>query len=103
VARLVDAGIVEPEQVRSHPQRNRIYRSLGQKPGVEVDTFTRQLQAGDVLILCSDGLWEMVLDAEICRLVAGADSPQKACDALIEAANRAGGEDNIAVIVVKME
>jgi serine/threonine protein phosphatase PrpC len=103
VARLVDAGVIKPEEVRSHPQRNQIYRCLGHKPSVEVDTFTRQLRAGDVLVLCSDGLWEMVLDAEVQRIVEGARSPQKACDALVEAANRAGGEDNIAVIVVEME
>ena len=103
VARLVDAGVIGPEEVRSHPQRNQIYRCLGHKSDTEVDTFTRQLRAGDVLLLCSDGLWEMVLDDEIQRIVEGARSPQKACDELIEAANRAGGEDNIGVIVVEME
>jgi protein phosphatase len=103
VARLVDAGVVKPEDARDHPQRNQIHRCLGHKPDVEVDTFTRRLQVGDVLILCSDGLWDMVPDDEIQRTVESARSPQKACDALIEAANRAGGKDNIAVIVVEME
>jgi len=103
VARLVDAGVIKPEEVRSHPQRNQIYHCLGHKPTVDVDTFTVQLRQDDRLILCSDGLWEMVSDAEIQRIVEGARSPQKAGDALIEAANRAGGEDNIAVIVVEME
>jgi serine/threonine protein phosphatase PrpC len=103
VARLVDAGVITPEEVRSHPQRNQIYRCLGYKPAVEVDTFTVQLQQDDRLILCSDGLWEMVPDAEIQRIVEGARSPQRASDELIEAANRAGGKDNIAVIVVEIE
>ncbi len=102
MARLVDTGAIEPEQVRSHPRRNQIYRCLGDKANVKVDTFTRQLQTGDMLVLCSDGLWEMVLDDEIQRLIEDAHSPQKACDALIKAANRAGGEDNIAVIIVEM-
>jgi protein phosphatase len=103
VARLVDAGVIKPEDVHSHPQRNQIYRCLGHKSDVEVDTFTHKLQAGDVLVLCSDGLWEMVLDDEIQRIIETTRSPQKACDALIEAANRAGGKDNIAAIVVEME
>jgi len=103
VARLVGAGIIGSEEVRTHPQRNQIYRCLGHKPIVKVDTFTRHMQAGDVLLLCSDGLWEMVLDTQIQRIITGAPSPQKACDALVEAANQAGGDDNIAVIVVEME
>jgi serine/threonine protein phosphatase PrpC len=103
VARLVDAGVIKPEEVRSHPQRNQIYRCLGHEPTIEVDTFTVQLREGDRLILCSDGLWEMVPDEEIQRAVEGARSSQKACDALIKAANQAGGEDNIAVIVVELE
>jgi protein phosphatase len=103
VARLADAGVITPEEVRTHPQRNQIYRCLGHKAQVEVDTFTVQLQAGDRLILCSDGLWEMVLDEDIQRAVEEARTPQKACDVLIKEANRAGGEDNIAVIVVELE
>ncbi|RLC64686.1 MAG: hypothetical protein DRI48_07465 [Chloroflexi bacterium] len=103
VARLVDAGVIGPQEARKHPQRSHIYRCLGHEEDVEVDVFTRQLQAGDALVLCSDGLWEMVPDVEIQRMVESARSPQKACDALVEAANRAGGEDNIAVIVVEIE
>jgi protein phosphatase len=103
VARLVDAGVIKPDEVRSHPLRNQIHRCLGNKPSVDVDTFTVQLRQDDRLILCSDGLWEMVSDAEIQRVVEGARSPQKASDELIEAANRAGGKDNIAVIVVEIE
>jgi protein phosphatase len=103
VASLVQAGMVKPEEVRGHPQRNQVYRTLGVKPDVEVDIFTETLQRGDRLILCSDGLWEMVGDAEIGRTVGQARSPQEACRTLIQQANKAGGKDNVTVIVVKME
>ncbi|MBN1261051.1 MAG: protein phosphatase 2C domain-containing protein [Anaerolineae bacterium] len=102
VARLVAANVITPEDVRSHPQRNQIYRSLGHQPDVEVDTFTVPLRRGDRVVLCCDGLWEMLLDEEIKQIIEGSRSPQEACDALVTAANRAGGEDNISVIVVEM-
>ena len=103
VARLVETNIISPEEVRSHPQRNQIYRNLGHKPEVAVDTFTVPLQRGDRLILCSDGLWEMVLDQDIVRIINTSRTPQEACDQLILAANAAGGDDNISVIVIEME
>ncbi len=103
VARLAEAGIIRPEEIRTHPRRNEIYRSLGHHAQVEVDLFPLTLQRGDRLILCSDGLWEMVPDDKIRQVVQKARTPQQACDALIEAANQAGGEDNITVIVVEME
>lgn len=103
VASLVEAGMLQPAEMREHPGRNQVLRSLGTKPDVTPDIFTETLQRGDRLILCSDGLWEKVLDADINRIVARARTPQDACRVLIQRAKDAGGEDNITVIVVKLE
>ena len=103
VASLLAAGMIQPEEVRSHPQRNQIFRQLGDKPNVEVDIFNLTLTAGDRLLLCSDGLWEMVLDNEIVTILLQAPTPTAACDRLIEAANKAGGDDNISVAVILLE
>jgi len=103
VASLVASGKIQPEEVFAHPQRNMIYRSLGFKPEVQVDTFLELLQPGDQLLLCTDGLWEMVQDAQvIAQLVEEASHPEQACEQLVEAANRAGGGDNISVVIVRI-
>lgn len=102
VASLVSSGQLKPEEVYSHPQRNVIYRSLGQKRQVQIDTFWEVLQPDDYLLLCSDGLWEMVQEESlIVRLIEGAKSLDHACEKLVEAANAAGGEDNISVVLVQ--
>ena len=83
--------------------RNIIYRSLGGKPDVEVDLFRRELQADDQLLLCSDGLWEMVRDPQIAKIMEKAPDPKTACGRLVNMANHKGGEDNVAVVVVWVE
>jgi serine/threonine protein phosphatase PrpC len=103
VASLLASNMIEPSEVRSHPQRNQIYRTLGDKPEIEVDIFQRTLEPGDQLMLCSDGLWEMVLDDAVANILQNSRTPQSACDRLIEAANAGGGEDNISVVVVWLE
>lgn len=102
VGRLVRLGQLAPEAIYDHPRRHLITRSLGQLPHVDVDVWTRPLAAGDRLLLCSDGLWEMVRDsAELCaRLTSG--SAEQAAVNLINAANAYGGLDNISVIVAEM-
>ncbi len=104
VERLVEAGQIQRDEVYEHPNRNLIYRSLGAgKADVEVDIFPVELQAGDALLLCSDGLWEMVRDPQIESILAEVHSPGEACDLLIERANDNGGEDNITAVLVRCE
>ncbi len=101
VARLVEEKAIQPDEIYTHPKRNEIYRCLGEHASVHIDSFTVALQVGDSLLLCSDGLWEMVRDPDIQEILAGSDAhPLRARDLLIQAALDGGGKDNVSVIVV---
>lgn len=101
VARLVKEGQLQPDEVFDHPRRNVITRSLGYKPDIEIDTWLEVLQPGDRLLLCSDGLWEMVQDpAFLQRELAQSADPAATVRTFIDAANANGGADNIGVVVV---
>jgi serine/threonine protein phosphatase PrpC len=102
VATLVESKQIKPEEIFNHPQRNLIFRSLGNKKEVQVDTFVESLKEGDYLLLCSDGLWEMVQDEKvIARTIKESSTLEEAGQKLVEAANNAGGEDNIGLVIVK--
>lgn len=103
VARLVDIGQLTPEQARTHSHRNMLYRSLGTDPVIEIDISSQPLTIGDMLVLCSDGLTTYVEDAELARMALAAPDPEQVCQHLITLANRRGGNDNISVIVAKIE
>jgi serine/threonine protein phosphatase PrpC len=103
VMRLVEIGQIGEEDIYTHPQRNAVLRSLGDKPDIEVDIFTERLRPGDALLLCCDGQWEMTRDLQMAEIISAHDDPQAACDALIAAANEAGGEDNITSVLVRFE
>lgn len=102
VASLVASKQIKPEEIFNHPQRNLIFRSLGNKKEVQVDTFIESLKEGDYLLLCSDGLWEMVQDEKtMMRIIKKTETLEEAGRQLVEAANTAGGEDNIGLVIVK--
>src|SRR5579875_2821921 len=103
VASLVAAGIIQEDDIYTHPRRNQIYRSLGEKLDVEVDAFIEAFRAGDWLLLCSDGLWDMVRDPKIEEVIrTHLDSAASMGQALIQAALEGGGEDNVSIIVVHL-
>ena len=101
---LLRQGKIEIDELYTHPHRNVLYRCLGLKPGVEVDqNAPLELQLGDGLLLCSDGLWDMVYPADrLAALVAAGGDPPAICRRLIDAANQAGGEDNVTAIWVHL-
>ncbi len=100
VERLRELGQLSRQEAADHPQRNVLYRAIGQGANLEVDVQTHGVPHGGHLLLCSDGLWGVVSDEEIGRVVREARDPQAACDELIRAANTAGGPDNITVVLV---
>ena len=103
VAILVAEGIIAPDDIYTHPRRNQIYRSLGDEARVEVDASVVPLTAGDTILLCSDGLWEMVRDQQIAAiLTTSMSSPSQTAQALIQAALAGGGADNISAIVAQV-
>jgi protein phosphatase len=103
VDELVRQGKLTEEQAAEHPQRSIITRALGPEPEVEVDTWTYPVRAGDVLLLCSDGLTSMISEERVGEILLSAATLQQAADRLIEEANEAGGRDNITVVLSRFE
>ena len=104
VAELVRSGRLTQEEADQHPHRSVITRALGTEEAVEVDTHTDAMQAGDLYLICSDGLTIMLDDEEILELLDdAAEDLDAAAEALVAAANAAGGEDNVTVVLVAIE
>ncbi len=103
VDELVRRGKLTEEQAAEHPQRSIITRALGPEPEVEVDTWTYPVRAGDVLMLCSDGLTSMVSEERVKEILGSSDSLNSAAQGLIDEANSAGGRDNITVVLFRVE
>jgi protein phosphatase len=103
VNELLKSGRLSEEEAHVHPQRSVITRAVGTDPDVDVDGFTIEAEEGDVFLLCSDGLTDMVSDEEILELVhSHRDDLDKAVKALVTAANRRGGEDNITAVAFRI-
>ena len=102
VAEMVRSGRISPEQMRNHPEKNIITRAVGGEENVEVDFFDVGLHKGDVVLLCSDGLTNMVEDEQIFRIVRREKTLRDAGQKLISAANSAGGRDNISVVLARL-
>ncbi|MBN2303006.1 MAG: Stp1/IreP family PP2C-type Ser/Thr phosphatase [Anaerolineae bacterium] len=100
VQRLIELDQLTPEEVPDHPQRNVLYRAIGQSDSLDVDAITRRLHPRSRLLLCSDGLWNMVSEDVILGTVSQHSDPQTACNTLVQMANDRGGPDNITVILV---
>jgi protein phosphatase len=100
VAELVRAGVLSPAEASQHPYRHVITNVLGgHEPGVWVEMHKLALEAGDVLLLCSDGLTEMVPDARIAAILQEEPEPRRACERLVAEANEQGGKDNVTALV----
>jgi serine/threonine protein phosphatase PrpC len=103
VDELIRQGRLTPAEAQDHPQRSVITRALGPEPTVEVDTATREARAGDVYLVCSDGLTTMVPEERLAEILLREPTLRAAGEAMLRAANEAGGRDNITVILVRLE
>ena len=102
VMRMMELGQLSPEEAAIHPQRNVLYRALGQGEPLDPDLHTFPLPGGGHILVCSDGLWNVVPEELITQIVQASPDPQKACEHLVDAANAAGGPDNITVILIRL-
>jgi PPM family protein phosphatase len=102
VAELVRSGRLTEQEAFTHPHKSVITRAVGTEPDVHVDTFAVEAQPGDVYLLCSDGLTDMLEDTDVLVAVEGSDGPDDAAERLVREANAAGGVDNVTVVLFEI-
>ena len=102
VQRLVEMKELTPEEAENYPQKNVLYRAIGQNEKLKIERLIRSLPPGAQMLICSDGLWDMVDDNTMKQVTLESPSPQDACNKLVALANERGGTDNISVIILKI-
>lgn len=102
VEEMVRMGGLDRAMARNHPDKNIITRAIGARDTIEIDFFHEELKSGDIVLMCSDGLTNMLEDEEIGRILKGQGTIEERAEKLVEAANNNGGKDNIAVIIIDM-
>lgn len=102
-AHLVQANLLQPEDVYDSSEKKQLYRFLGQSSQLQVDYFERELEVNDVVLLCTNGLWHMLRDTRLQELLMRGGDPQKLARTLVDEANRAGGEGNVSVVLVRVQ
>lgn len=102
VKRLVELGQISSEEAVVHPQRNVLYRALGQGEPFNAEVISSPIPADGHLLLCSDGLWGVIPEEDLSEIITASSDPVQTCQKLIQAANEAGGPDNITVVLIRL-
>ncbi|MGH2509570.1 MAG: protein phosphatase 2C domain-containing protein, partial [Ktedonobacteraceae bacterium] len=102
-AHLVQANLLQPDEVYASSESKQLYRFLGQSSQLQVDYFERELEVNDLVLLCTNGLWHMLRDTRLQELLVRGGDPQKLARTLVNEANLAGGEGNISVVLVRVQ
>ncbi|MBE6082438.1 MAG: Stp1/IreP family PP2C-type Ser/Thr phosphatase [Tissierellaceae bacterium] len=101
VAEMVKNGSISKEEAQTHPQKNIITRALGTSENIQIDIIIEELIDKDIILLCTDGLTNMITEKEIIEILLAGDNLQKCCEKLVGEANSRGGYDNITAIAVR--
>ncbi len=102
-ANLVQAHLLQPDEIYDNAKNKQLYRFLGQSSHVQVDYFVNEVERNDLVLLCTNGLWHMLRDTRLQELLARGGDPQKLARTLVDEANLAGGEGNISVILIRIQ
>jgi protein phosphatase len=99
---LIERNEITKDEGRSHPTSSQLLKFVGMKGDLNADVFAVPVKSGDILLLCSDGLWGMLGDEEIGELISGKNEPDEKARVLVNAANESGGRDNISVALIEI-